>query len=116
MAKCEVCGKGVTFGIRVSHSHRRSNRTWKPNVKRVKVVLNGKEDDDKNGVLNAAGTIKTWEFSGVDLSSEKTVTVFAEDGSTMAQTGIVATMAEAVSSATITAFSLGDGAGNTYLA
>ncbi|MGN1031006.1 MAG: bL28 family ribosomal protein, partial [Butyricicoccaceae bacterium] len=28
MAKCEVCGKGVTFGIKVSHSHRRSNRTW----------------------------------------------------------------------------------------
>ena len=40
MAKCEVCGKGVTFGIRVSHSHRRSNRAWKPNVKRVKVVWN----------------------------------------------------------------------------
>ena len=31
MAKCECCGKGVTFGIKVSHSHRRSNRTWKPN-------------------------------------------------------------------------------------
>ena len=29
MAKCECCGKGVTFGIKVSHSHRRSNRTWK---------------------------------------------------------------------------------------
>ncbi len=28
MAKCEICGKGVTFGIKVSHSHRRSNRTW----------------------------------------------------------------------------------------
>ena len=26
MAKCEYCGKGVTFGIQVSHSHRRSNR------------------------------------------------------------------------------------------
>ena len=26
MAKCECCGKGVTFGIKVSHSHRRSNR------------------------------------------------------------------------------------------
>ena len=26
MAKCEICGKGVTFGIKVSHSHRRSNR------------------------------------------------------------------------------------------
>ena len=37
MAKCEFCDKGVTFGIKVSHSHRRSNRAWKPNVKRVKV-------------------------------------------------------------------------------
>ncbi|MCR5653158.1 MAG: 50S ribosomal protein L28, partial [Ruminococcus sp.] len=26
MAKCDFCGKGVTFGIKVSHSHRRSNR------------------------------------------------------------------------------------------
>ena len=41
MAKCEVCGKGVSFGIKVSHSHRRSNRMWKPNVKRVKAVVNG---------------------------------------------------------------------------
>ena len=41
MAKCDFCGKGVTFGIKVSHSHRRSNRTWKPNVKRVKAVVNG---------------------------------------------------------------------------
>ena len=42
MAKCDVCGKAVTFGIKVSHSHRRSNRTWKPNVQRVKVLVNGK--------------------------------------------------------------------------
>ena len=41
MAKCECCGKGVTFGIKVSHSHRRSNRTWKPNVRRVKAVVEG---------------------------------------------------------------------------
>lgn len=41
MAKCEICGKSVVFGIRVSHSHRRSNRTWKPNIKRVKVLVNG---------------------------------------------------------------------------
>ena len=39
MAKCECCGKGVTFGIKVSHSHRRSNRTWKPNVRRVKAFF-----------------------------------------------------------------------------
>ena len=41
MAKCDFCGKGVTFGIKVSHSHRRANRAWKPNVKRVKAVVNG---------------------------------------------------------------------------
>ena len=41
MAKCDVCGKGVTFGIKVSHSHRRSNRTWKPNIKKVRAVVNG---------------------------------------------------------------------------
>jgi len=41
MAKCEICGKGVSFGIKVSHSHRRSNRTFKPNVKRVKAIVQG---------------------------------------------------------------------------
>ena len=41
MAKCEFCDKGVSFSIQVSHSHRRSNRTVKPNVKRVKAIVNG---------------------------------------------------------------------------
>ena len=41
MAKCNFCGKDVAFGIQVSHSHRRSNRTWKPNVKRVKAIVDG---------------------------------------------------------------------------
>ncbi|MCL2053445.1 MAG: 50S ribosomal protein L28 [Oscillospiraceae bacterium] len=41
MAKCSICDKGVSFGIRVSHSHRRSNRTWKPNVQRVRAIVNG---------------------------------------------------------------------------
>ncbi|MBR3836538.1 MAG: 50S ribosomal protein L28 [Clostridia bacterium] len=41
MAKCEICGKGVTFGQRVSHSHRRTNHAWKPNVKKVRAVVNG---------------------------------------------------------------------------
>ena len=35
MAKCECCG------IKVSHSHRRSNRTWKPNIRRVKAIVDG---------------------------------------------------------------------------
>ena len=41
MAKCEICGKGVVFGIKVSHSHRRSNRTCKPNVRKVKAMIDG---------------------------------------------------------------------------
>ncbi|MCR5215781.1 MAG: 50S ribosomal protein L28 [Lachnospiraceae bacterium] len=41
MAKCEVCEKGVHFGIKVSHSHRRSNKMWKPNVKSVRVKTAG---------------------------------------------------------------------------
>ena len=41
MAKCEICSKSVHFGNNVSHSHRRSNRIWKSNVKSVKVNVNG---------------------------------------------------------------------------
>jgi large subunit ribosomal protein L28 len=41
MAKCEVCGKGVTVGIQVSHSHIRTKRTWSPNIQRVKAIVNG---------------------------------------------------------------------------
>ena len=41
MAKCEFCSKSVHFGNNVSHSHRRSNRIWKSNVKSVKVNVNG---------------------------------------------------------------------------
>ena len=37
MAKCNVCGKSVLFGNAVSHSHRRSNKMWKPNIKKVNV-------------------------------------------------------------------------------
>ena len=41
MAVCSVCGKGAHFGIKVSHSHRRSNKIWSANVKSVKVNVNG---------------------------------------------------------------------------
>jgi large subunit ribosomal protein L28 len=41
MAKCDVCGKGVVFGHNVSHSNRKTNRAWKPNIRRVKAVVEG---------------------------------------------------------------------------
>ena len=37
MAKCAICEKGAHFGNNVSHSHRRSNKMRKSNVKSVKV-------------------------------------------------------------------------------
>ena len=41
MAKCSICGKGVVYGATVSHSHRKTNRTWKPNIRRVKAMVGG---------------------------------------------------------------------------
>ena len=41
MAKCAICEKAAHFGIKVSHSHRRSNKMWKANVKSVNFKVNG---------------------------------------------------------------------------
>ncbi len=41
MAKCSICGKGVVYGHNVSHSNRKTNRCWKPNIRSVKVTING---------------------------------------------------------------------------
>ena len=41
MARCAICDKGAHFGIKVSHSPRRSNKMWKSNIKSVKVKVNG---------------------------------------------------------------------------
>ncbi|HHY77381.1 MAG TPA: 50S ribosomal protein L28 [Clostridiales bacterium] len=38
---CEVCGKGMISGNKVSHSNRHSKRVWLPNIKTVRAVVNG---------------------------------------------------------------------------
>ncbi|MGH2663336.1 MAG: 50S ribosomal protein L28 [Actinomycetota bacterium] len=38
---CEVCGRHPGFGMKVSHSHRRSKRRWNPNIQRVRGLVNG---------------------------------------------------------------------------
>jgi large subunit ribosomal protein L28 len=40
-AVCEICGKKPFFGKSVSHSHRRTNRRWNPNVQRVRALVDG---------------------------------------------------------------------------
>ena len=40
---CNVCGKGQASGNNVSHSNRKTRRTFKVNVQKVSYVDNGKE-------------------------------------------------------------------------
>ena len=40
-AICDVCGKKPSFGHNVSHSHRKTNRRWSPNIQRVRTLVNG---------------------------------------------------------------------------
>ena len=40
-AVCEVCGKHPSFGMSISHSHRRTKRRWTPNIQRVRAIVNG---------------------------------------------------------------------------
>jgi large subunit ribosomal protein L28 len=40
-AVCEVCGKKPSFGMNISHSHRRTKRRWDPNIQRVRALVNG---------------------------------------------------------------------------
>ncbi len=39
---CEICGKKTAFGNIVSHSHRKTKRTFKSNIHKAKVEYQGK--------------------------------------------------------------------------
>lgn len=40
MAKvCDICGKGKISGNNVSHSNRHSRRTWTPNLRVVRAIV-----------------------------------------------------------------------------
>ena len=47
MAKCEICCKSVVSGNRISiarsHVSRRAPRTWKPNLRTVRISVNGEK-------------------------------------------------------------------------
>jgi large subunit ribosomal protein L28 len=38
---CDICGKKPSFGMNVSHSHRRTKRRWNPNIQRIRAVVDG---------------------------------------------------------------------------
>ena len=39
--KCTVCQKRTQSGNNVSHSHRKTKRTFKPNLQKINIVENG---------------------------------------------------------------------------
>ena len=45
MARCEICNKSISYGNKLSiarsHISRRTSRTFKPNLRRVKAIVNG---------------------------------------------------------------------------
>ena len=41
-ASCEICGKTSSVGFKVSHAHNKSKKVWKPNLQRVRAVINGR--------------------------------------------------------------------------
>lgn len=45
MAKCEICEKSLNYGNKLSitrsHISKRTSRTWKPNLRTVKTIVNG---------------------------------------------------------------------------
>ena len=42
MAKCDICGKGLQYGHSISHSKRATNRSWRPNLQKVRADEDGK--------------------------------------------------------------------------
>lgn len=47
MAKCEICDKSINFGNKLSitrsHISKRTTRTWKPNLRTVKTIVDGQQ-------------------------------------------------------------------------
>ena len=39
--KCELCGKGPSFGNVISHANNTRRRRWNPNLRRVRALVNG---------------------------------------------------------------------------
>ena len=38
---CEVCGKKTVYGGSISHAHNVTNRAFKPNLQRVRALVDG---------------------------------------------------------------------------
>ena len=61
---CEVCGKGPSWGMSVSHSHRRTKRRFDPNIQKKRYWVPSLR---RNVTLNvSAKGIKVIDSRGID--------------------------------------------------
>lgn len=72
--KCEICGKSVAFGNNVSHSNRKTNRMFKPNIRRVRVIENG----TRKTVDVCARCLRSNKVNRVTVTIKQPVSVAAE--------------------------------------
>ncbi|OGH12820.1 MAG: 50S ribosomal protein L28 [Candidatus Levybacteria bacterium RIFCSPHIGHO2_01_FULL_40_10] len=40
--KCDNCGKGLSWGHRVSHAKNRTNHAFRPNIQRKRIMVDGR--------------------------------------------------------------------------
>jgi large subunit ribosomal protein L28 len=70
-AKCQITGRTVGFGNKVSHSHRRTRRTWSPNIQiktfylpsedrrvKLRVSTKGIKVIDRDGIEAVVGRLR----------------------------------------------------------
>ena len=61
---CQVTGRKPSFGKQISHSHRRTNRRWDPNIQRQRFWV---ESEKRWVTLNvSAKGIKTINKKGIE--------------------------------------------------
>jgi large subunit ribosomal protein L28 len=38
---CDICGKGIQVGYKLSHAHNKTKKRWYPNLQKIKVIQDG---------------------------------------------------------------------------
>ncbi|HKQ59605.1 MAG TPA: 50S ribosomal protein L28 [Candidatus Eisenbacteria bacterium] len=52
--KCEICGKAKLFGNNVSHANNATKRVWRPNLQRVRALV----DHKPKNIMVCTGCLK----------------------------------------------------------
>lgn len=102
MAKCSICGKSILFGNKVSHSHKRANKVFRPNIKRVRIQTEKRNKRVyvctsclRSGAVKRAGVSKkvsepvVADSLAADIVSEPSVVTDSIVANTVSQPGVV---------------------------